>query len=176
MASLETPSSRDTSEAEQKLTEQKKLKERQDKKPPETSQDIRNKEVFRIALPVIKEALGKQKQIMEQMVTELKAKEYNVTDNFSGWIKSVSNFTNPENLLGLSTLIRWDGKTNTGERLETIENFQASTNIVFSSLLRLEYALSSWQRMEDIQKDSSMVHFLWVLKQSICLLSQEENK
>jgi hypothetical protein len=149
MASLETTSSRDNSEAERRLAEQKKQQEqREANKPPETPQDIRNKEVFRIVLPVIKEALAKQKQIMEQIITELKAKEL-----------TFGNFTNPENLLGLSTLVRWDGKTNTGERLETIENFQARSNIVFSSLLRLEYALSSGQRMEDIQKDPSMVTF-----------------
>ena len=82
------------------------------------------------------------------MIAELKAKE------LTFW-----NFANPENLLGFSTLIRWDGKTNTGERLETIQNFQARSNVVFSSLLRLEYALSSGQRMEDIRKDTSMVAF-----------------
>lgn len=147
MAWLETPSSRDNTDAERRLAEEKKQREqREANRPPETTQDVRTKEVFRIALPVIKEALWKQKQIMEQMITELKAKE------LTFW-----NFANPENLLGFSTLVRWDGKTNTGERLETIENFQARSNIVFSSLLRLEYALSSWQRMEDIVKDSSMV-------------------
>ncbi len=152
MAWLETPSSRDNSEAERRLAEQKKQREqreqRERERPPETTQDVRTKEVFRIALPVIKEALSKQKQIMEQMITELKAKEL-----------TFGNFANPENLMGFSTLVRWDGKTNTGERLETIENFQARSNIVFSSLLRLEYALSSWQRIEDIQKDPSMVAF-----------------
>lgn len=149
MAWLETTPSRDNREADRKLVEEKKQGEqRESNKSPETPQDVRTKEVFRIALPVIKEALWKQKQIMEQMITELKAKE------FTFW-----NFANPENLLGFSTLVRWDGKTNTGERLETIENFQARSNVVFSSLLRLEYTLSSWQKMEDIQKDPSMVAF-----------------
>ena len=96
MASLETPSSRDSSEAEQRLAEQKKQQEkRETMRPPETTQDVRTKEVFRIALPAIKEALAKQKQIMEQMITELKAKEL-----------TFGNFTNPENLLGFSTLVR----------------------------------------------------------------------
>lgn len=172
MTWIENPSSRNNSEAEQKLAEQKKLRELQDKKPSETTQDVRTKEVFHIALPVIKEALGKQKQIMEQMITELKTKEYNVTDNFSGMMKSLGNFTSPDNYMGFSTLQKWEWqlltiqtwhnfqwKTNTGERLDTVENFQARSNIVFSSLLRLEYALSSGQRMEDIQKDPSMVAF-----------------
>ena len=152
MDPLEAPSSRDNSEADRKLAEQKKQREqreqRERERPPETTQGVRTKEVFRIALPVIKDALAKQKQIMEQMIVELKGKEL-----------TFGNFANPENLMGFSTLVRWDGKTNTGERLETIENFQARSNMVFSSLLRLEYALSSGQRMEDIQKDPSMVAF-----------------
>lgn len=57
MASIENITSRDKSESEQTRVEQKRLKETQDKKPPETTQDLRSKEVFRIALPAIKDAL-----------------------------------------------------------------------------------------------------------------------
>lgn len=96
------------------------------------------------------------------MIAEIKAKEF-----------TFSSFANPENLMGFSTLQKWEWqifgmqiwynfqwKTNTGERLDTIEQFQSRSSILYTALLRLEYALSSWQRMQDIEKDRSMGVFL----------------
>lgn len=161
MAWPETPTYREQDRGAEQLAEQKRKAQEllEQQRASESPEAKRTKEILVSALPSVKSALARQNAEMDRLIAELKEKEYNVSDSFSGMMKSFGNFTSPENLMWLSTLVRWDGKTNTGERLDTIESFQSRAKIQYSSLLRIEYALSIWQRLEDIQKDRSMVAF-----------------
>lgn len=71
-----------------------------------------------------------------------------------------SNFSSPENLLGLSTVLRKDGKTMTADVLESAEAFQSQTNLRKDSVNRLLFEIVSGKRWEEIQKIPEVQSFL----------------
>lgn len=147
----ENPSSHSEDRAyEERLREQKKLEaQKEQSRPPESDQDKQMKVVLSERLPVMREEFQKQVKDWQERVKALREKEY-----------SFSNFVTPENYWGFSTLIRWDGNTNSWAKVDIVEAYSELMGMRNIALPRLEYALKEWKRWEDIQKDPLMKSFL----------------
>jgi hypothetical protein len=147
----ENPSSHSEDRAyEERLKEQRKLEaQKEQSRPPESDADKQMKVVLSGRLPVMREEFQKQVKDWQERVKALREKEY-----------SFSNFVTPENYWGFSTLIRWDGNTNSWAKVDIVEAYSELMGMRNIALPRIEYALREWKRWEDIQKDPLMKSFL----------------
>lgn len=147
----ENPSSHSEDRAyEERLKEQKKLEaQKEQSRPPESNTDKQMKVVLSERLPVMREEFQKQVKDWQERVKALREKEY-----------SFSNFVTPENYWWFSTLIRWDGNTNSWAKVDIVEAYSELVGMRNIALPRIEYALKEWKRWEDIQKDPLMKSFL----------------
>ncbi|GAB0174566.1 MAG: hypothetical protein HHAS10_04450 [Candidatus Altimarinota bacterium] len=147
----ENPSSHSEDRAyEERLKEQKKLEaQKEQSRPPESNTDKQMKVVLSERLPVMREEFQKQVKDWQERVKALREKEY-----------SFSNFVTPENYWGFSTLIRGDGNTNSGAKVDIVEAYSELVGMRNIALPRIEYALKEGKRWEDIQKDPLMKSFL----------------
>lgn len=147
----EKPSSHSEDRAyEERLKEQRKLEaQKEQSRPPESDQDKQMKVVISERLPVMREEFQKQVKDWQERVKALREKEY-----------SFSNFVTPENYWGFSTIIRWDGNTNSWAKVDIVEAYSELMGMRNIALPRIEFALKEWKRWEDIQKDPLMKSFL----------------
>lgn len=118
-------------------------------KTPETQEDLHAKEVFSSVVGEIRPAMQADVEDMRKLVTELREREY-----------SFGSFVSPENMLGQSTWIRDDGKTFSGERLETIENMLETMEMRLQGIGRMEGLMKSGAALETIKKDPFASRFL----------------
>lgn len=126
-----------------------KLEKKEAPRPHETPEDLHAKGVFSNALPDIKATAKEDIEKFRKLVAELKEREL-----------SFPNFVSPENMLGLSTVVRGDGKTFSSDRLETIENVYENANLRYLGLVRLEGLIASGARLDAVKKDPLVVKFL----------------
>lgn len=115
----------------------------------ESDSDLRIKEVFLSVITEIKPAMQADAEWMRKLVQELKEREM-----------SFPNFVSPENMLWQSTWIRWDGKTFSSDRLDTVESMHNAMNFRMLGLTRMEWLIKSGARLEDIKKDPLVIKFL----------------
>ncbi len=118
-------------------------------KSPEPQEDLHTKEVFSSVVGEIRPAMQSDVEDMRKLVTELREREY-----------SRSNFVSPENMLGQSTWIRGDGKTFSGERLETIESMLEIMEMRLQGMARMEGLIKSGATLEAVKKDPFASRFL----------------
>ncbi|MFZ4461555.1 MAG: hypothetical protein ACOYN2_03300 [Patescibacteria group bacterium] len=126
-----------------------KLEKKETPRPPEVREDLHKKEIFSSVLPDMKATAKQDIEQFQKLVAELKEREL-----------SFSNFVSPENMLGLSTLVRGDGNTFSSDRLETVENVYETANLRYLGLVRFEGLIASGARLEAIKKDALVVKFL----------------
>lgn len=161
MAWIESSTSRDNSDAEKQLQEQRRLAEQKEKsRPPESEQDAK----LKMGLWVL---VGDFKWKMAGQATEWKTRLQTMKDK-EWFLNSLS----PENLWGYSWLINgvkdsiqaWEmkfdtAKTNSALKTDIVEAYSELLNRRLIVLPKLEYMLQSWQRWEDIRNDASMRQF-----------------
>ncbi len=164
MAWIESSTSRDNSDAEKQLQEQKRLAEQAEQKeksrPPESEQDARLKMGLWVLVWDFKWKMTGQATEWKTRLQTMKEKEW--------FLNSLS----PENLWGYSWLVNgvkdsiqaWEmkfdtAKTNSALKTDIVEAYSELLNRRLIVLPKLEYMLQSWQRWEDIRNDASMRQF-----------------
>ncbi len=161
MVWIESPSSRDNSDVEKQLQEQKRLAEQKEKsRPPESEQDARLKMGLWVLVGDFKWKMTGQATEWKTRLQTMKEKEW--------FLNSLS----PENLWGYSWLVNgvkdsiqtWEmkfdtAKTNSALKTDIVEAYSELLNRRLIVLPKLEYMLQSWQRWEDIRNDAGMRQF-----------------
>ena len=136
--------------SEERLKEKRKIEaQKEQSKPLESDADKQMKVVISERLPAMKEEIQRQMKEWQERVKAMREKEF-----------SLSNFITPENYWGFSTLVRWDGNTNSWAKVDLADAYKELIWMRSIALPRLEYALKEWKRWEEIQKDPLMKSFL----------------
>ena len=130
----------------QKQKEQKKTAL---ERTPEGFDALNKKRVLAVEAPRFHGAAKLEEKELEMLVDKLRKSELDF-----------SNFSSPENLLGLAIYLRGDGKTMTGEILEEVEQMHMDTKTIRNSVDRLVFEVSTGKRWDEILKVGQVQAFL----------------